>query len=126
MYKSPIDVCIADIQCQIDKQVDEGIYKAVVNVGVNVDKEELLRALSYDRNQYEKGYADGKADGKADAMAELVRCKDCKYYREGKVWEGIKFCFRLRGMDGEPVGYNFSAEDFCSRGERKDNERKAD
>ena len=53
---------------------------------------------------------------------EVVRCKDCKYYREGKIWEGIKFCFRLQGSDGEPVGYNFSADDFCSRGERKDNE----
>lgn len=50
---------------------------------------------------------------------EVVRCKDCKYYREGKIWEGINFCFRLRGSDGEPVGYNFSDDDFCSRGERR-------
>ena len=50
---------------------------------------------------------------------EVVRCKDCKYYREGKIWEGVKFCFRLRGNDGEPVGYNFCDDDFCSRGERR-------
>lgn len=50
---------------------------------------------------------------------EVVRCKDCKYYRESKVWEGINFCFRLRGSDGEPVGYNFCDDDFCSYGERK-------
>ena len=55
-----------------------------------------------------------------------VRCKDCKYYREGKIWDGIKFCFRLRGDNGEPVGYNYCDDDFCSYGERKDNERKAD
>ena len=55
------------------------------------------------------------------SRVEVVRCEDCKYYREGKIWEGIKFCFRLRCSDGEPVGYNFSADDFCSRGERKDN-----
>lgn len=30
--------------------------------GVNVDKEELLKALKYDREQYEKGYRDAKAE----------------------------------------------------------------
>ena len=62
MYKSPIDVLLADIQHQIAKQQDGEIYKAVVSVGINVDKEELIRALRYDRDQYEKGYADGQAD----------------------------------------------------------------
>lgn len=38
------------------------ILRAVQKYGINVDKEELLRALQYDRNQYEKGYDDGKAD----------------------------------------------------------------
>lgn len=60
-----------------------------------------------------------------DAVA-VVRCKDCKYYREGAIFKDIKFCFRLRGDNDKPVGYNFSEDDFCSRGERKDNERKAD
>lgn len=62
MYKSPIDVMIADIQHQIAKQQDEEIYKAVVSVGINVDKAELLRALEYDRQQYERGYAYGLRD----------------------------------------------------------------
>ena len=62
MYRSPIDMLITDIQHQIAQQQDEEVYKAVVSVGINVDKEELLRALRYDRDQYEKGFADGKAD----------------------------------------------------------------
>lgn len=51
----------------------------------------------------------------------IVRCKDCKYYQESKnpEMEGIKFCYRLRGRDGEQVGYNFSEDDFCSKGEKK-------
>lgn len=52
----------------------------------------------------------------------VVRCKDCKYYREGEIFKDIKFCFRLRGNKGKPVGYNFSEDDFCSRGERRDGE----
>ena len=62
MYKSPIELLVDNIQYQIVKQQDEEIYKAVCHYVPNVDKEELIRALNYDRNQYERGYADGKAD----------------------------------------------------------------
>lgn len=62
MYNSPIEMLITDIQHQIVKQQDEEIYQAVLNYIPNVDKEELIRALHYDRQQYDKGYADGKRD----------------------------------------------------------------
>ena len=32
--------------------------RAVQSYGINVDKDELIRALQYDREQYYKGYAD--------------------------------------------------------------------
>lgn len=35
------------------------IYQCVADIGVNIDKEELIRALQYDREQYEQGYRDG-------------------------------------------------------------------
>ena len=50
----------------------------------------------------------------------VVRCKDCKYYKEGVVLSPQKFCFRLRGRDGEAIGYNFADDDFCSYGERSE------
>lgn len=37
MYKSPIEIITGNIQTQID----DDIYKAVQNVGINVDREEL-------------------------------------------------------------------------------------
>lgn len=55
MYKSPIDV----LQKQIRLQYENDILKAVQEHDVHVDKEELLKALQYDREQYEKGFADG-------------------------------------------------------------------
>ena len=67
MYKSPIEL----IMGQIETQTENYICKAIRNVGVNVDKDELLKALQYDRNQYQKGYN--------DRDAEIVRCKDCKW-----------------------------------------------
>lgn len=95
---------MADICTQIIKKKDEDIYQAILSYGITVDKDELLRALKYDRNQYEKGYMDGKAE----AMVELVRCKECK----------MEYGCRVAQWLGE--------NGFCSYGERKDNERKAD
>ena len=35
------------------------IYKLICEQGVYVDKDELTKALKYDRDQYNKGYAEG-------------------------------------------------------------------
>ena len=50
----------------------------------------------------------------------VVRCKDCKYYREGVMLPPQKFCFRLKDRNGEEIGYNFADDDFCSHGERSE------
>ena len=55
-YKSPIEI----IQGEMRMYMDGEILKAVQNVGVNVDKDELLKALAYDRDQYNKGYHDAE------------------------------------------------------------------
>ena len=56
MYQSPIEIIIGKMQTQID----DDIYRAVQNVGINVDREELLKALAYDREQYEEGFREGE------------------------------------------------------------------
>lgn len=62
MYKSPIELIIKDYHMQIVKQQEDNVYRAVQEYGVTVDKEELVKALQYDRNQYEKGYKDAIND----------------------------------------------------------------
>lgn len=54
MYESPIKLFETEMRMQLEGDV----MKAVQNVGITVDKEELLRALQYDREQYQKGYKD--------------------------------------------------------------------
>ena len=56
MYESPIEI----ITGQIKTNYEDAIYCAVQNVGINVDREELLKALEYDRGQYEEGFREGK------------------------------------------------------------------
>lgn len=56
MYESPIKI----ITGQIKTNYEDAIYRAVQNVGINIDKEELLKALKYDRGQYEEGFREGE------------------------------------------------------------------
>lgn len=63
-YKSPIEVMIERINGQIKYEAENAVYKEVRRIGVNVDKGELIKALRYDREQYEKGYLDGYNNGR--------------------------------------------------------------
>ena len=62
MYEAPIESIITEMWTQVVKQRENDIYRAVQKCDVNVNKEELVRALQYDRQQYEKGYSDGCKD----------------------------------------------------------------
>ena len=81
-----------------------------VNVGANLGG---LRAIVLEK--------DIRNAPTVDAV-EVVRCKDCKWYKEGKYLAPNKFCYRMKDRSGERIGYNFSDDGFCSYGERKDNE----
>ncbi len=49
----------------------------------------------------------------------VVRCKDCKWYKEGNLLAPTKFCFRLKHpKEDRQIGYAYSDDDFCSYGER--------
>lgn len=75
MYKSPIEI-VSKIEQQIVQQQEENVIRAILDMGVNVDKEELLKALKYDRDQYNKGYEDGVREF-VDKLNELVNFRAC-------------------------------------------------
>lgn len=51
-YQSPIMVIASEIR----QEFENNVCKVVQNMGIKVDKEELVKALEHDREQYEKGY----------------------------------------------------------------------
>ena len=78
MYESPltkITMMCDDIADQIIKQEEDKIvYEVRQAIGYNIDKQELVKALQYDRGQYQKGYADAMAVID-DIKAEIQRLK---------------------------------------------------
>ena len=101
-YQSPIEIIYGEVQTKLEGDV----LKVIQGYDITVDKNELLKALNYDRDQYHKGWSDGYVQANAD----IVRCKDCKWYdaldntREWECTVGLLDCTR---------------NDFCSRGERR-------
>ena len=88
MYESPIS--ITEITNNIVKKQNEQfendlMYQIKQTYHINIDKDELIKALQYDREQYEKGYQDGKADmrkkGKwlINSDGYYPYCSQCKY-----------------------------------------------
>ena len=102
MYESPITLLKTQTDNfvkVVNEKTDEVIFKAVVNVLPQVNKEELIKALEYDRGQYIKGYQ--------DRDKEIVRCKDCRHLYED---------------NGCPlrVWHTHVEDDYCSYGERRE------
>ena len=72
-----------DIANQIIKQQEDKIvYEVRQAIGYNIDKQELVKALQYDRGQYQKGYADAMAilDKIRAEIEELDRYYDNDYF----------------------------------------------
>ena len=109
-YKAPIAITVADAYTHMLNSIEKDTMDAVAYYKIKVDKEELLKALAYDRGQYEKGYVDGCRAAKD----EIVHCKECKYGElDDSVSENVYHC-RHHGLAWYDGGH------FCGYGERKD------
>lgn len=78
MYESPIDI----IMKSTTEKMEHDVMTVIQSYYIDVDKEELLRALRYDREQYKKGFEDGKNSEKQN---------------DPLTWD------ELRTMEGKPV-----------------------
>ena len=120
MYKSPVTIDHfyessepSEAEKLVRKVVaDEEAYIMYrVRLEVDVDKEELIKALQYDREQYEKGYADAMLHCYERGVVEVVPCKDCKRWEQNK---NLPYGY---------CSYHCSlayATDWCSWAERRD------
>lgn len=56
-YESPISVDY--IMREQEKQFEKDVLRVIASYNITVDANELVKALQYDRNQYEIGYKAG-------------------------------------------------------------------
>jgi hypothetical protein len=104
-YQNPIEIIFGEMQTKLEGDV----LKVIQNYDITVDKNELLKALNYDRDQYHKGWSDGWVNAKWD----IIRCKDCVY------WQAELCSFLPDWHYCAMNNTDFRANDYCSRGERK-------
>ena len=94
MYESPIKL----FSTNCDIELENGVYKAVTKIAIDVDKDELIKALKYDRGQYEKGYADAKAEQKkghwidAREFCSEFMCSNCHNLNRNKIYKYCPYC----------------------------------
>lgn len=70
-YESPIQAFIGQMRIEHERTLESETIKAVRAIDITVDKEELIKALQHDRDQYEKGYINGY-NAKASDVAEEI------------------------------------------------------
>lgn len=80
IYQSPVEEIIQKLISEENRKQEELILDKCYKIGVDVNKEELLKALTYDRQQYQKGYADGINEVILQLEAEIESSD--KYIRE--------------------------------------------
>jgi DNA-directed RNA polymerase subunit RPC12/RpoP len=59
MYESLIERISGEIHTKMKQEEDRVTCMVSQEIGYKINTEELIKALQYDRNQYEKGFEDG-------------------------------------------------------------------
>lgn len=99
-YEPPINVILGQIETQIENDTMSVIQK----MGVNVDRDELIKALNYDRDQYRKGYNDAKVHAHWIINGDWAECSNCHESSKLAVLEHKDFCGACgAAMDEESV-----------------------
>lgn len=71
-WESPIKKIYGDIHNEMIRQDEENcMYTIKQSIGYEVDKEELIKALQYDREQYDKGYNDGRKETFVEELEKI-------------------------------------------------------
>lgn len=86
-YIPPITLFYKDYAMQMEKRIEETVLSAVSEIGVDIDKERLIKILDGDRKSYDDGYRKGFEKGFKDGQKSAF---DRMY----------NFCF-MEGNDGE-------------------------
>lgn len=100
MYKSPVEIMLGEMQTQIEGE----IFRAVQNYDIKVDKEELIRALHYDREQYNKGFRDAMEKYRWIPVTERMPKNFVSvlgYMTDAGAFPPVRECYTIPGANGD-------------------------
>ena len=72
-FESPITLIVSEMKTEIEEEA----IKCIQEIGFDINKGQLEKALRYDRNQYDKGYANGYREAINDLLSVLSPCNNC-------------------------------------------------
>lgn len=107
-YTPPASLNLSDFQ----DAIGDAVVQSIIKIGIRVNREELLKALKYDRGQYKAGYDAGFADGFIETL-HIVRCWQCIFYDPEN---SSNWCSHPKGL------CNPGESDFCSYGRIREGE----
>lgn len=93
MYENPITKICQDIRTQMVQRDEQMILEAIQKQDIFIDKEELIKALNYDRNQYSKGYKDGVSE-----VLDRIRDKiseQSRMHMDGDLYIKVSECMQI-------------------------------
>ena len=96
IWESPINTMMEEIHKCYKDDLENKILSVIRSYNITVDRDELIKALQYDRKQYENGYRAGRAEAVKEFAERLC---------EGRVSNDpvvIAVKAELKGMVGEP------------------------
>ena len=115
MYDSPITELIGDMYTEMIEERENQIMVSVRQaIGYDISKEELIKALNYDRQQYKKGYEDGLNADKWIPVEAALPEEDGEYltYTEDydvylSWWDGENFACqdRIHHCEGKVIAW---------------------
>ena len=107
MYESPIEIIQKTMTSNLLKAQEDAVLHAVCEVGINVNKEELIKALAYDRDQYSKGYEDAREayEQKWTLCSKRLPNKDERIKAYIRKMHASQFLAMIEGADMPTVLY---------------------
>ena len=106
MYESPITQIVGEMTTKYE----DDCLKVVQSYGFTVNKEELTKALQYDRGQYAKGYSDGYTKAIDDFAEQLKSLVDCGGSCNPLNWSALSIVRMINDIAEELKG-NKAAEE---------------
>ena len=104
-YEPPVEVfkAINEAQIKIRQTIENGIIGEIeLQMGVKVDKEELAKALNYERDQYRKGYIDREKQI-SEKLDEMFKALE----------DELENTCPIEYLNLDPESFNDCCEEFC-------------